>query len=248
MAAPTTLQASPPRAIPSLPPGTEPPTPSGAPSSVLQQSPSSLQQLCDACAEVSSLRASIVLGTESHPQAAMAASDGAAEIEEFQLTLGEGPGIDAQADACPVLVEDLSSTAGRWTQFVPAAQGLGVGAAFAFPLQVGAIRTGVLCLYASLPYPLSASRLRDLTALAGMVSDVVLAMQSAVAMEELAWSLSRATEHRSVVHQATGMVSVQLDSSMQDAFATLRSRAFTESVGVDEIAQRVVERMLRFDL
>ena len=216
MAAPTTLQASPPRAIPSLPPGTEPPTPSGAPSSVLQQSPSSLQQLC--------------------------------EIEEFQLTLGEGPGIDAQADACPVLVEDLSSTAGRWTQFVPAAQGLGVGAAFAFPLQVGAIRTGVLCLYASLPYPLSASRLRDLTALAGMVSDVVLAMQSAVAMEELAWSLSRATEHRSVVHQATGMVSVQLDSSMQDAFATLRSRAFTESVGVDEIAQRVVERMLRFDL
>jgi AmiR/NasT family two-component response regulator len=81
-----------------------------------------------------------------------------------------------------------------------------------------------------------------------MVSDVVLAMQSAVAMEELAWSLSRATEHRSVVHQATGMVSVQLDSSMQDAFATLRSRAFTESVGVDEIAQQVVERMLRFDL
>jgi hypothetical protein len=196
---------------------------------------------------VTLLWASIVLGTARHPQAAMAASEGAAAIEELQLMLGEGPGVDAQADACPVLVEDLSTQAARWTQFAPAAQLLGVGAAFAFPLQVGAIRTGVLSLYAASAYSLTGARLRDLTTLSGLVSDVVLAMQSDVAMEELAWSLSRVAEHRAIVHQATGMVSVQLACSVQDAFAALRSRAFTESAGVEEVARQVVERELRFD-
>ena len=42
-----------------------------------------------------SLRASIVLVTEGNPQAAMAASDGAAALEDLQFTLGEGPGVDA---------------------------------------------------------------------------------------------------------------------------------------------------------
>jgi hypothetical protein len=38
------------------------------------------------------------------------------QLEQLQLTLGEGPGIDALADGAPVLVPDLDAShiAGRW--------------------------------------------------------------------------------------------------------------------------------------
>lgn len=62
----------------------------------------SLSQLCEACADATSLKASIVLVTEEgRHQAASAASGGAAAVEELQFTLGEGPGVDAHAEGRP---------------------------------------------------------------------------------------------------------------------------------------------------
>ena len=44
----------------------------------------------------------------------------------------------------------------RWPVFAPAARQAGAAAVFAFPLQVGAIRAGVMGLYRERPGPLSA--------------------------------------------------------------------------------------------
>ena len=207
----------------------------------------SLRQLCEACADATSMRTSIVLVTDGHQQAAMAASDGAAAMEELQLTLGEGPGLDAYGEGQPVLVEDLADEASRWLHFVPAARDLGVEAVFAFPLQLGVVRTGVLSLYGDGAGPLGDGVLGDLSTLADLVTEAVLTMQSGAAPEELGWSFSSAAEHRAVVHQATGMVVVQLDCSAQDAFVRLRARAFALGVEVDEVARLVVERQMRFE-
>ena len=207
----------------------------------------SLSQLCEACAEVTSMSAAIVMVTEGHPQVLMAASDGAASVEELQFSLGEGPGVDAHAEGRPVLVESLDEATGRWTQFVPAARALGFSAVFAFPLQVGAIRTGVLSLYSGSANRLDTGRLGELAAVADMTTEAVLAMQSGAVVGELAWSLTDAAEQRAVVHQATGMVAMQLECSAQDALVRLRARAFAEGIGVPDLARRVVERQLRFE-
>ena len=53
--------------------------------------------------------------------------------------------------------------------------------------------------------------------------------------------------HSPQVHQATGMISVQLDLGMQDAFARLRGRAFADRRSLAEVAADVVARRLRFD-
>ena len=83
----------------------------------------SLAQLCEACTDVTSLKASIALVTEEgRHQAALAVSDGAAAVEELQFTLGEGPGVDAQAQGRAVLVDDLTLHATHWVHFVPAAR------------------------------------------------------------------------------------------------------------------------------
>jgi hypothetical protein len=207
----------------------------------------SLTELCVICEEMTSLATSIVLSSAGQSQAAMAASDGATVIEQLQLTLGEGPGVDAYAEGRPVLIEDLSGAAPRWMLFAPAARDLGVRSVFAFPLQLGAVRIGVMSLYAGRSDPLLDGKLADLTTLAELVTDAVLAMQSGAGADELSWALSNAAEHRAVVHQATGMVIMQLECSAQDALARLRAKAFADGVGVDEVSRLVVERQLRFD-
>jgi hypothetical protein len=212
----------------------------------------SLAQLCVVCEEMTSLPTSIVLSSAGQSPAALAASDGAAVIEQLQLTLGEGPGVDAYAEGRPVLIEDLAGAARRWMLFVPAARDLGIRAVFAFPLQLGAVRIGVMSLYAGRSNPLVDGKLvdgklADMTTLAELVTDAVLAMQSGAGADELSWALSNAAEHRAVVHQATGMLIMQLECSAQDALARLRAKAFADGVGVDEVSRQVVERQLRFD-
>jgi hypothetical protein len=207
----------------------------------------SLTQLCGACAEVTSLLASIVLATGGHQQAAVAVSDGAGPVEDLQFTLGEGPGVDAHAEGRAVLVGDLGGRVTRWAHFAPAAWALGVRAAYAFPLQTGAINAGVLSLYADRVNPFGDDDLGQLAVLAGLVTDAVLAMQSGAQAEDLAWALANAADHRAVVHQATGMVAMQLECSARDALARLRARAFADGVSVDGVARRIVERKLRLE-
>jgi hypothetical protein len=78
-------------------------------------------------------------------------------LAELQLTLGEGPGLDAAAFGGPVLASDLGEVEAvrRWPVFAPAARQAGASAIFVFPLQVGAIRAGVMGLYRERPGPLA---------------------------------------------------------------------------------------------
>ena len=50
-----------------------------------------------------------------------------------------------------------------------------------------------------------------------------------------------------MVHQATGMISVQLDVSLEEALARLRAHAFAQGTALGEVAAEVVGRQLRFD-
>src|ERR1700734_4188493 len=73
---------------------------------------------------------------------------GIAVVQELQLTLGEGPCVDAWTSRAPVLESDLAEPAvARWPAFAQAGVGAGILAVFAFPLALGAIRLGVLVLY-----------------------------------------------------------------------------------------------------
>ncbi len=84
----------------------------------------------------------------------MQATDEVSELlAELELTLGEGPGRDAAEASGPVLASDLgdAGAARRWPLFAAAACEAGAAAVFAFPLQVGAIRAGVMGLYRARP-------------------------------------------------------------------------------------------------
>ena len=174
--------------------------------------------------------------------------DTSARIEDLQFTIGEGPCVDAVAFGRPVLVGDLDNPddvlVERWPQFMEGARLADVRAVFSFPLRIGAISIGALDLYSTQPLEVSDNWLSS----ALMAADAVA----------LALLLDTHLEGRSVddfdvqstfqvqVHQATGMVQVQLDMSAEDALLTLRARAFSSGRPLTEISSDVVSRRLRF--
>jgi hypothetical protein len=64
---------------------------------------------------------------------------------------------------------------------------------------------------------------------------------------DLAWQREDPTAHQIQVHQATGMILVQLGLSAEAAFARLRAHAYAEDRRRGDVARDVVERRLRFE-
>ena len=173
-------------------------------------------------------------------------------LAELQLTLGEGPGPDAVASGGPVLASDLDEVEAvrRWPAFAPAACQAGAAAIFAFPLQVGAIRAGVMGLYRERPGSLSAFQLGDALVFADTATLLLLDAQDQTAGEAVAGSGPGGQPpdlalHRAEIDQATGMLTEQLGVGIAEAFIRLRAHAYAHDRGLSDLARDIVARRLR---
>lgn len=173
---------------------------------------------------------------------------GVAAVQDLQLTLGEGPCVDAWTERAAVLEPDLASPASvRWPTFAEAAVKHDVRAVFALPMALGAIRLGVLVLYRGTPGALSADELAHGLVLADVATHVVLGVQAGAPADTLHDLLDNEPEHWAEVHQATGMVSVQLGVSLDEAFVRLRARAFASGRPLRDLARGIVIGGLRLN-
>jgi len=152
-----------------------------------------------------------------------------------------------------VLVPDLVAAAARWPGFVPAAASLGVRAVFAVPLRIGAISVGALQAHRSTPGPLRDGALADAFALADALTLLLLHRQSPgagrnpPAVNGSRPGLELPATYRAEVHQATGMISVQLQVTLAEALVRLRAYSYAEDRPIAEVAAEVVARRLRLD-
>jgi hypothetical protein len=175
-----------------------------------------------------------------------ASDDVSARLEELQFTTGEGPGAGDFRVGSPMLIAELGSAAARWPGFVSAAVAAGAGAMFSFPLQAGAIQVGLLTLYRSRPGPMAAEELADALVFADIALRLLLdASSGAIALPGYR-PLDGMSEPRAEVHQATGMISVQIEVSLEEAFVRLRAHAFASNAALGDVAAEVVARRLRF--
>jgi hypothetical protein len=182
------------------------------------------------------------------PREAVYVSDRfAAELEELILTLGEGPSVDALSDG-PVLVSDFTDPhcTTRWPVFTDAAIGAGVRALFSLPLRVGAARLGVMDLYRDKPGALERPQLADALMLADTACALLLDGQR-VGPAPGRYVPVRAGPHHPEVHQATGMISVQLGVTIAVALTRLRAYAYANERRLRDVAADVVARRLRLD-
>lgn len=172
-----------------------------------------------------------------------------ARLEELQVTLGEGPCVEAFETGGPVLVADLDAEThvGRWPAFSRAAAEAGVAALFAFPLVSGGIRVGVLDLYRDRAGELGSDEIADALIFADFALLMLLNTQAGEGQEGFDGSRDGLSGPRVEVYQATGMVSVQLAVSLGEAFARMRGYAFIHDLVLSEVASEVVARRLRFE-
>jgi hypothetical protein len=168
-----------------------------------------------------------------------------ARLDDLQFTLGQGPGIDAVAAGELVLEPDLGAVpAARWPVFTPAALELGVRAVFAVPLQIGAIRVGVLLAQRDAPGLVDGGVLTDMLVFADAATGALLG--SGTDGSGPRWLSDQPSGYRAEVHQATGMISVQLGVGQAEALVRLRAYAFSERRAVADVAADVVARRMRF--
>jgi hypothetical protein len=176
--------------------------------------------------------------------------DVSARVEELQLTFGEGPCRDAHASGGPVLSADLRATEAmrRWPTFAPAATAVGAAAIYAFPLQMGAVRLGVMDLYHKEPRALGSEELGDALMLADTATLLLIGQESADGnLADAERPLSGLEGYRAEIDQATGMVSVQLAVGIEEAFVRLRAYAYAHDSRLTDVARDVVARRLRFN-
>jgi len=181
------------------------------------------------------------------PRETIYASDQvASQLEELTLTLGEGPGVDAVTGG-PALVADLTAPLclARWPAFASAAAQSGVGAVLALPLQIGAIHLGVMNLYRGHPGDLNPEQLADALVLADTACALLL--DAADGSRRDGYQPAPAALQHPEVHQATGMIIVQLGVSAAVALVRLRAYAYANDRPLRDVAADVVARRLRFD-
>ncbi|MFC8829659.1 GAF and ANTAR domain-containing protein [Streptomyces sp. NPDC057137] len=166
-------------------------------------------------------------------------------FEDLQFTVGEGPGPDAMRTGRLILEHDVSAVPPqRWPALLPAMARLPIQALFCLPLALGGITVGVLTALRSTPGPMTGQQMDDALALAAALTLRFLGGDG----EQLVASVRPGTEsHRAVVHQATGMLSVQLGLPLAKALLRLRAHAYGHDRSIIDVAQDVVARRLKLD-
>ena len=206
-------------------------------------------RLCEVCMKVTSMTgAGIMLMSGELPLGSVCTTgEVSALIEDLQYTLGEGPCVDAYSLDRPVLEPDLADPkVPRWAGFAGPAVTAGVRAVFGFPLSVGAVRLGALNLYSDRPGRLTDDQHADALVMAEVAAEAVLAMQAGGSSGVVAAALEEGSNFQYVVHQAAGMVSVQVGVSVALAHVRLRAYAFADERILADVAADVVARRLRF--
>jgi hypothetical protein len=212
------------------------------------RSGSMVDRVCGAAVELLSLSgAGLSLMVDGELRGTAGVSEpGIAAVQELQLTLGEGPCVDAWRSMEPVLEANLADPGHEhWPAFARAGVQAGVRAVFALPLQLGAVGLGVLALYRDRPGSLGDEELALGLVLADVATQTILGLQAGAPPEQLHGLLADEPAHWAEIHQATGMVSAQLGVSLDEAFVRLRSFAFANDRPLREVAGDVVARRLR---
>jgi hypothetical protein len=167
--------------------------------------------------------------------------DVCAAIEDAQFLHAEGPCFMAFTTNTPVLIDDMHAPQhlARWPGYTPAALAAEAITVAALPIAVGALPLGVLDLYCHTASEISEANLHT----AARFADA-----AGTALVHAGWLSAAADVHesddRDVVHQAVGMIMIQLNVTSHDALARLRAHTYATERHLNDTATDVVHRRL----
>ena len=172
----------------------------------------------------------------------------AARIDELQFELGEGPQSSVARSGHIVMVPDVAAGGhDDWPVLGAALGELPVGAIFCVPIQMGAVTVGVATLYSDRPLMLDHHQQTTALMIASAIAAGAVQQAMVSASDDAAVESAAAPALRREVHQATGIVLVQLDTTATIAYARLQAYAFANGITVLSVARDVVAGSLTFE-
>lgn len=158
-----------------------------------------------------------------------------------QVTLGEGPALQADTAELPVVCADLSHADTRWVLAGHDLCELGVRSIAAAPLRQGSARLGVITCYWTAAHVLAAEHYADLLAIADVATELVLQYLADTAID-LDAAVSGTALGSPIVQQAVGMLAERYGIPVAEAQIRLRAMAYSEGESLEIRAQRIVVR------
>jgi GAF domain-containing protein len=168
-----------------------------------------------------------------------------AAIEDAQFLHAEGPCFQAFTTDTPVLIDNMHAPQhlARWPGYTPAAIAAGAVAVAALPIAVGGQPFGVLDLYSRTEGEISEA---DLHTAARFADAAGIALVHAGRLRAACTDVHE-PDDRDVVHQAVGMIMIQLDVTSNDALARLRAHTYATEGNLHDTATDVIHRRLSFN-
>jgi hypothetical protein len=183
----------------------------------------------------------ITMMTPEHNGPVCATDVAVVELEELQFTLAEGPGRTAFDQQAPTIDTDLTRPQSRWPSFGAEALGHGVRAVFAYPLRIASTTFAVFTLYQRTAGPLTGAQDADRLVVTDVLAHALTAPAS-TAVEQMLAADQRFDRHRAVVHQAAGMLAIQLGVPVGDALTRLRAQALATHRPISRVAADLIGR------
>ena len=202
-----------------------------------------LHNLTEEMAEVLNLTgAGVTLVHDGQQRFVTAAVEAIASLERVQENWQKGPCIDAVASAGPVAVSDIAAEDAneRWPDYVVAAKTAGIQAVAGIPMLAEGEAIGAVNLYDSQPRNWSAEDLRLATIFASIATGYLAHASAARQQQRTAEQLQQALNTRLIIEQAKGVLATKRETTVDDAFNTLRKYARDHQARIHDVARAVV--------
>lgn len=200
-----------------------------------------LRRLAVRAAELLDVRAVAVLFADSGVLALAVSSDELGDrVGRHEVSMAEGPGVDAFRSGTPVACHTLFVAEPRWPRFTPVALDAGLASVHAMPCSVRDDVLGALTMYATRTGMPNAELGRAMANAVSLGVTVFRERELAVRADQLQHALTS----RVVIEQAKGMLAERLDLTIPDAFELLRRHARSHNAKLHDVAREVLNGAL----
>ncbi len=184
------------------------------------------------------LSCGITLQPDGHPLTIATSDLKAAQVDEVQYELDQGPCLHAMHNHQIVSIEDTAGEQ-RWGGFSVRAAANGIRSCLSLPLAAGNI-IGALNLYAPVPHAFGEEETRRAETFAASAAAALALAARQASTTALTSQLHAALASRSVIDQALGIIMAQERCPSARAFAILRTASQNRNVKLRDIARQII--------
>jgi GAF domain-containing protein len=176
---------------------------------------------------------------EGKPLTVACNNDIAAQVDELQYLLGEGPCLTALAGKARVRVDDIAEEP-RWPSFTKLALTYEIRSCLSLPLSAGAKMIGALTLYSPHRKAFGTGETERIEHFARGASRALAVAVRLASYTALVDQLRASLATRAVIDQALGVIMAQNRCHQAQAFALLRGASQRRNIKLRRLAEEIV--------